>query len=117
MGKFSRDKGSRNERKLVSMLRNHGIEAEKIPLSGAAGGSFSGDIKMLKNFVAEAKVRAGGSGMKSIYKWKGSNDVLIISQDYAAPLFVMTLATLAEMLGQEYAAGVAGEPREYEDEK
>lgn len=36
MGKFSRDKGKRNELKLVHSLRAEGFKAERVPLSGAS---------------------------------------------------------------------------------
>lgn len=110
MGKFSRSKGVRNEQRLVNLMKKHGIRAERIPLSGASG-RFRCDILMLGEFQVEAKVRA--EGFKTIYKWKGDNDALIISADRAAPLLVVTLETMGQMLAQEYQAGVAGEEREY----
>jgi hypothetical protein len=69
---------------------------------------------MLGEFQVEAKVRA--SGFKTLYKWKGENDALIVSADRAAPLLVVTLETMAQMLAQEYQAGVAGEERDYASE-
>jgi hypothetical protein len=44
MGKFSRDKGKRNEYSLRDYLRLHGWQADRVPSSGAAQG-FKGDIK------------------------------------------------------------------------
>jgi Holliday junction resolvase len=43
-GARHRRKGNRVERELVAYLRERGFAAERIPLSGSAGGSLSGDI-------------------------------------------------------------------------
>jgi Holliday junction resolvase len=59
-GARHRRKGNRAERALVAFLRNRGFAAERIPLSGAVGGSFIGDITIPllgRDFVAEVKVR------------------------------------------------------------
>ena len=45
-GKASRDKGARREREFVKLLKKEGIKAERVPLSGACGGSYSGDIRL-----------------------------------------------------------------------
>ena len=45
-GKSSRDKGLRVEREIVNALRELGVDAERVPLSGSAGGSFSGDFNI-----------------------------------------------------------------------
>ena len=49
---ISRDKGNRREREIVQRHRDLGIDAQRVPLSGAAGGRFSGDID-LNPFGAE----------------------------------------------------------------
>jgi hypothetical protein len=43
-GRASRDKGNRLERAIVRLLQGHGLAAERVPLSGAAGGSYLGDL-------------------------------------------------------------------------
>ena len=48
MGKFSRDKGMRQEYLLRDYLRKLGWTADRVPSSGAAEG-FKGDIKAEKN--------------------------------------------------------------------
>lgn len=44
MGKMSRDKGARVEREIVARHEAIGVHAGRVPLSGAAGGRFSGDV-------------------------------------------------------------------------
>ena len=43
-GRASRAKGNRTERAVVRFLQNAGFSAERVPLSGSAGGSYFGDI-------------------------------------------------------------------------
>ncbi len=59
-GRAPRRKGDRIEREIVALHRERGVKAERVPLSGAAGGSFSGDVDVyacgdvLANAVANA---------------------------------------------------------------
>jgi Holliday junction resolvase len=57
-GRRSRNKGARVERSIVNALQANGIAAVRVPLSGAVGGRFAGDI-VLPLIAAEiAKVAA-----------------------------------------------------------
>lgn len=95
MGKASRDKGARNERKIVDLIQQHGVEAKRVPLSGAATG-FKGDIQM-GSWTIECKVRA--NGFKQIYDWlDGDSDFLVIGRDRSPPLAVLDLRDLLDIL-------------------
>ena len=90
VGKFSRDKGARFERELVRLFQMEGIAAERIPLSGSAGGSFAGDLTIPvlgvdKRF--EAKKRAGG--FKLLYDFLSDHFGLFVAQDRSTPLVVL----------------------------
>jgi len=61
----SKQKGDRGERDFVSKSREAGLDAERIPLSGAAKGSYEGDVKV-EGVVGECKVRA--DGFKTLYR-------------------------------------------------
>jgi len=97
MGKMQRDKGARIEREIVSEFRKIGLWAEKVPLSGAAGGSFAGDI-LVEDYTVEVKARKDGTGFKLLYRWLGDNDILVCKQDRTEPLVVMTIQTLGNIL-------------------
>ena len=97
MGKASRDKGGRVEREIVNLLKSADIHAERVPLSGAAGGQFVGDI-VFKNYVAEVKARKGGTGFKTIERWLGHNDMLFLRRNRRAPLVVMDWDTFISLL-------------------
>lgn len=99
---MSRSKGSRVEREFVNKLRDSGIYAERVPLSGAAGGQFSGDLVIpVKNDTltalspdmtelrAEVKARKDGAGFAQLEKWKGDNDLLFLKRDRKEPMVVM----------------------------
>ena len=68
MGKQSRDKGQRVERELVRLHLEAGIPASRAPLSGAAGGEYSGELRLL-DMIAEVKARKNGSGFRQLEAW------------------------------------------------
>ena len=99
MGKFSRDKGARRERQLVERHKAMGIHAERVPLSGACGGKFSGDIDIHAlgidqgALVGELKARANGEGFKTLESWLGDNDAIFLWRDRAEPMAVLPWRT------------------------
>jgi hypothetical protein len=97
MGKSQRDKGARVERELVNRLSEAGIEAERVPLSGGAGGSYTGDI-IIEGAKAEVKARKEGTGFALLYRWLGDNDYLIVKTDRKEPLVVMEMDQFEKLL-------------------
>lgn len=99
-GRRSRDKGNRAERAIVQFLQDRGLAAERVPLSGAAGGSYVGDISIPvrgRDLCIEVKVRA--RGFQQLYQWlDGPVDALIIRQDRREPLFVGPLRLAADLV-------------------
>ena len=101
-----RRKGSSAEREIVKLLREAGIPAKRVPLSGAAEG-FRGDVKhcggnhhccyTTKDLdscpdanTAEVKIRS--TGFKQLYTWLGEdNDVLMVRSDRNEWLVVQRL--------------------------
>jgi hypothetical protein len=81
-GRGSRDKGNRAERHLVHLLQDAGFAAERIPLSGSAGGRFAGDISVpLLGTDRVVEVKAGGRGFRQLYSWLDGADLLIVRAD------------------------------------
>jgi hypothetical protein len=92
-GRKSRDKGNRAERALVRALQDRGFAAERVPLSGSAGGSYSGDLSLPLlgiDRVVEVKVRA--RGFAPLYDWLSDRDLLVVRADRKEPLVVVRLA-------------------------
>src|SRR4029079_2488297 len=81
-GRASRDKGNRAERAIVKFLQDRGFAAERVPLSGSAGGSYLGDLTVSVvgiDRVVEVKARA--DGFKQLYAWLVDRDILIVRAD------------------------------------
>lgn len=97
-GRRSRDKGNRVERAIVRALQGHGLGAERVPLSGSAGGSYVGDLTVPvlgADRVFEVKARA--TGFAQLYAWLDGRDVLIVKADRREPLVVLPLRLAAEI--------------------
>ena len=81
--------------------RLHGIAAVRVPLSGAVGGRFAGDIVlplMGRDLCVEVKARA--DGFRELYSWLDQRDVLIVKADRQEPLVIVRLSLAAEIAKQ-----------------
>jgi Holliday junction resolvase len=97
-GRASRDKGNRLERAIVKLLQDHGLGAERVPLSGSARCSYLGDLTVPllgRDLVVECKSRA--SGFCEFYSWLQGRDLLIIKADRREPLVVLPLRLAIEI--------------------
>lgn len=97
-GAHSRNKGARFERAIVHAFQDAGIAAERIPLSGAAGGKFAGDVTapiLGRDRIFECKKRA--DGFAEIYRWLAANYGVVLSRDRAEPLIAIRLADFVEL--------------------
>ena len=97
-GKASRRKGDKFECECVALFQAHGIAAERVPLSGAAGGSVSGDISIPVLGVdqrLEAKIRR--SGFSQIRGWLRGNYAVVFRADKTEPLITLRLADFAKL--------------------
>jgi Holliday junction resolvase len=97
-GRRSRSKGARTERGVVNALKASGVAAIRVPLSGAAGGRFAGDIVlplMGRDLCVEVKARA--HGFRELYSWLDGRDVLIVKADRREPLVIVRLPLAAEI--------------------
>ena len=106
-GKASRRKGHRAERAIVRLLQDKGFAAERVPLSGSAGGSYVGDLTVPvlgADRVVEVKVRA--NGFRELYGWLTDRDILIVRADRKQPLVVLPLRLAADVAAK--AAGHGG---------
>jgi Holliday junction resolvase len=97
-GRASRDKGNRAERAIGKFLQDRGFAAERVPLSGSAGGSYLGDLTVPiigVDRVVEVKVRV--KGFSQLYDWLIDRDILIVRADRSEPLVVLPLKLAAEI--------------------
>ena len=91
----SRQKGDRFERQCVHDLGALGVSAERVPLSGAAGGSFGSDL-IVAGHKIECKTRK--RAWTDLFGWLPGNHALFIKADRTDTLVVMSLETFADML-------------------
>ena len=97
-GRAPRAKGDRLERAIVRLLQEHGLAAERVPLSGSAGGSYIGDLTVPllgRDLAVEAKAR--GNGFARLYAWMEDLDALIIKADRRDALVILPLRLAAEI--------------------
>lgn len=103
-GRSCKDKGSRFEREVVAAFLAGGIFAERVPLSGAAGGSFGADVDVtlpnrgIKKFECKSRARA----WQDLYNYLRDNFALVIKRDNAKPLVVLPLKTFVELHGEQW---------------
>lgn len=92
MGKKSRDKGARTERHLVNYLQGEGFAAERVPLSGASGGRFKGDVSVpLRGADRRLEVKCRADGFRELYGWLADNYALVLKADRRETLVVLRL--------------------------
>jgi hypothetical protein len=69
----------------------------RVPLSGAIGGRFGGDVVLPllgRDLCIEVKARA--QGFRELYSWLNERDALIVKADRLEPLVVVRLSLAAE---------------------
>ena len=87
-GRTPKIKGSRVEREIVNALKDCGIPAFRVPLSGA--GAIYGK---------------SGSGFQTLEKWMGDCDVLILKRDRQQPMVCMDWNLFVSLMGHEVEQG------------
>jgi hypothetical protein len=97
-GRASRDKGNRAERAVVKFLQDRGFAAERVPLSGSAGGSYLGDLTVpVLGIDRIVEVKARAKGFRQLYDWLTDRDILIVRADRSEPLVILPLKLAAEI--------------------
>src|SRR5579859_6487947 len=94
----SRAKGDRFERQCVADLAEMDVRAQRVPLSGAAGGMFSSDLFVevcgrLEKIECKTRKRA----WTDLFGWLPGNFALFIKADRTDTLVVMDLKTFARL--------------------
>jgi hypothetical protein len=96
-GRSPKRKGARTERQLVNELVALGLPCFRVPLSGAAGGQWSGDIHIpLLGRTRRAEVKARAN--LQLYSWFKSADLLVVKGDRQRPLLVLPIELAVELM-------------------
>jgi hypothetical protein len=76
-----------------------------VPLSGAAGGNFSGDIQLeLLGRVRTVEVKARRK-FRSLHNWLAGRDLVLLKGDRQDPIVVLPLSLFAEIVAVKSGAG------------
>ncbi len=97
----AKQKGTRVEYKIVKLLEKEGIYSRRQPMSGALFGlphDVVVRIPQMGDLNIEVKARAGGTGFKTIARWIGSADLLMLVEDGEEPKVVMSWRTFKKFL-------------------
>ena len=92
-GKASRRKGLSGEREFCKLYGG-----ERVPLSGAAGGSFKGDMVDVP-YLGRGEIKRRARGFQSLYNWLADNDFLAVRADRKDWLVIMRADRLKQILG------------------
>jgi Holliday junction resolvase len=97
-GRSPRQKGNRAERALVKYLQDRGLAAERVPLSGSAGGRYCGDLTIpILGIDRCCEVKVRGAGFAQLYTWLTDRDLLIVRADRSPPLVIIPLELAVEI--------------------
>lgn len=100
-GRQSRRKGGEYELEVVNNLKELGLTARKIPLSGASEG-FPGDIEVIAGFDGNTKYLGECKRRKNLPEWivnaLGENDFVAMRGDRGETLVMLRLPTFGELL-------------------
>ena len=101
-GKHSRNKGAAYEREIVNQLKEHGVLAERVPLSGAMKGNYGGDIKLgpVLGYIGECK--RSKKSLSRIYKAleQDNADFLFARDDLKETVAIVRMETLLTLFKQ-----------------
>ena len=105
MSEYERNKGLRVEREIVNLLKEAGVFAERVPLSGASRYRGEGhDLNVYafgrdqEPLVFEVKARKKGAGFALLKRWLGGYDGLVTREDRAEPLVTLPWHVLIDLL-------------------
>ena len=123
MSRKSKQKGYRTEYNLVKRFQSNGLDAKRQVLSGALP-EHPHDIK-IKNpdLIVEVKARKNGAGFKTLKRWMGSADALIMHEDHEESLVAISLPYFIDLLlnhsqyKKPYEQEVKEKKKEYDESK
>lgn len=107
MANKNKSKGTYHEKWFERWFQSLGIEAERVPLSGALGGKYRGDlwVTLGRRLVAEIKYR-DKSNFPNPFKVLEERDIALYKRKTGKPqtLVIMSGDMFAELLGEHYAS-------------
>ena len=87
-GRRNRERGAELELEVVHTWKAQGVESQRVPLSGGAGGMFTGDV-MVGGYTIECKRRKDGFGPLYDALAQQGADFLVVRADRKPRLYVV----------------------------
>ena len=99
-GKAARVKGASFEREIVNWHKERGVDAERIPLSGAMKGNYASDIKLGPQLALTAECKRRARAYQDLYDAldQDNSDMLFVRKDRERTLVVLPLETYEAFL-------------------
>jgi len=105
-GKGPKRKGSRVEREVLAILREAGLEAKRVPLSGSAP-DYPGDLEVVVPGLGRVLVEVKARKRLALEAWLEGRGLLVLKPDRRPPLAVMPLQALLALIRAANGEGVA----------
>ncbi len=105
-GKGPRRKGGRVEREVLAILREAGLEARKVPLSGSAP-DYPGDLEVELPGLGRVLVEVKARKRVGLEAWLEGRGLLVLKPDRRPPLAVLPLQALLALIRGAKGEGVA----------
>jgi hypothetical protein len=101
-GRGPRRKGMAFELEVVRLLQDHGLAAEKVPLSGAVKTPrFDHDVSVpVRGIDRRIECKRRKRSFQTISKMLAGNFALIVRDDNSPPLVIMSVPAFAELASQ-----------------
>ncbi len=101
MGKPSRDKGNRFEREVIALAHEHGLQAVRVPLSGATRYAKD-DVEITPGFASDKPWRGECKRRKALPAWLATAldgcDFVALRADRREGVAIISLKRLMELL-------------------
>jgi hypothetical protein len=105
-GKGPRRKGNRVEREVLALMREAGLEARRVPLSGSAP-DYPGDLEVEVPGLGRVLVEVKARRKVALEAWLEGRGLLVLKPDRRPPLAVMPLEALLALIRAANGEGVA----------
>jgi hypothetical protein len=105
-GKGPKRKGSRVEREVLAILREAGLEAKRVPLSGSAP-DYPGDLEVEVPGLGRVLVEVKARKRLALEAWLEGRGLLVLKPDRRPPLAVLPLEALLALVRAVNGEGLA----------
>jgi len=96
-GRAPRRKGNRVEREVLALMREAGLEARRVPLSGSAPG-YPGDLEVEVPGLGRVLVEVKARRKVALEAWLEGRGLLVLKPDRRPPLAVLPLEALLALI-------------------